>query len=1291
MQKKHGKKKQLSGYRLHLKRLGFSGSATSTRTIKYQLGNHRYRSEKGKLSFKRSDQENDLRDLIKYDYEKLYGAFNFKTYLDNSGDIYSLKEFWLDLLRAGVIMKHNGRKLLQDLRIIAGKQDRIDQKQQQLMQKVNPQFLKIISFDKLKKEVLLKGPFRSNRSKTVLDIFHEDNEENRKLTEEILAKTVGTPGVKQDKFWLDHYGVDKSLYSMTDSSSTTFCLLPQIEFRKSGNEDPAQLIDNFENDIKDLFGPEIKIEEYIGLSDNQGGLSQAFNKLFKPLLEGQIAEIQNIFKEISPGMWRGREKELSERLMFLSRQAQKLGSPKLVESWADYHTDFGGKIQSWISTRQHQDNKIAEALFGAVKKDCKNKYKNIKPSKIPRQDRSGGHKEDLREILRLEVTAFPHQSYETEEFLDRCLYSAASMEKHLNDWEEQFSDTKGFLFIFEVLEDYRELLADLRTNLIFLYQAGYANTSGVDSKKSANKEYKALFKELQRVPSFIGYVKSEPGGVYERYFNSLNRLQVGFQFVNTYLRQDFKKQIDIHQDDHLKYEDDIRKSLQTLLGCYRQVLVSSKDKKEANVNISKQIIVKVLDYFLIDGTQDLKNKHYIHQSHHKKQQLGEESQVNLKFSGLGLIEKAPELIGLLDIHWGKYNDVSRDLDEWLVFNEIEKVRTGLLARFYNIADDIPSDAFTEELKEHFPKVQTILERFKNKKLDSKNLNTVIQQAILSEIRGTLSKMTVKSLIARYVVQPIKSEKKFKLVTDVDSYAKLRSSTQNYYINYESSQKTGESEDNLAKNAQDLYYFKDKKINQEILKIDKKMSANNLIKLNSSKYQIQFLDNALSGKWATFKPTLSSYSLIYEEILDISWDNRGIHVSSNDPYRLFVAIPFKVTGNDDQKRIEKEKKLIGHKLLGIDVGEYGLATYILDTNNFSQSSPLTSFIENRALQLIREQIVENKSKQRAGTFSLPSTHLKRLRKVAVTEIRNRVHAVAIKNLATPVYEYNIDNFETGSGRVSKVYKSVKQSDVYRSSGTNKLERKLIWGDRNRAIALEISAYATSYSCSKCFKTIFALNPDDEYCIDEVRASSKTDYLLKIRTNDALLYGFTKDTKWQKGDMVNFENVKSYCRKYARPPYKYLKLSELNLDGSLLNKHYARIVKKESLKSKEGVSEADKIELVLKYYAGAQAVFRCPFVDCNKLADADLQAALWIALKGYVKHLTDILFDDKKRKGSIYRKLSSEEEGALSGVYGRLPLQKSDIKFIDMGKLLEFAREKSIQHVDFDMKKRLPAGF
>ena len=1277
-------KKYLAGYRLHLKRLGFPNAGKSIRTIKYPLGD--YDKTAQKIRFTEKEERFALK--IKQDYETLYGSFNLTSYTELSqspSEHYSLKDFYLDLLKAGVVMKHSAAKLLEDLRVITNEQEKIDDEQKRLMQEVNLDFFNKIDFEKFKKEVLKGKEIRS--SKKSLGFFKENNAKTQKLAKNLLSTLQNKPRSEQNRHWQDVYGAKKSLYQI-EGEGITFYLIPQIAFRGNQEIEPPKLLDLYEEDLSKCLkaDKDINMEEFIGISDNQSGLSQAFGKLLPLLQNDELEAIRDDLMKMSDSLWQNKDSELNKRLEFLAKQSKKLSEPQLVKSWADYRTDFGGKIQSWVSNSLRQDGNIAKFLFGDVKKELKStRYTTERTqSKAKTADRSGGNKIELAKVAKLTTDDLPEGRHDKTTELQEARELAEKLIVHLSSFEESYEAEKGFDFSFELLEDYRDVLAQLKIKLNLLYQSAAFDEEAKEQEdtktkqKTADKIYKSLFGNLPKMPSFIGDTKTGQDGIYAKYLESKSRVDAGINFLMAETHKDFQTLIGSEAKE--KRTERLKSCLQGVLNLYRRTGNSSSQ--------ALRIMEKILETFVavksMSSLRSNKPDYYIFQSKYKHRRGGKDKQIALKHTDAELINQTPVLLKLLSVKWDIYRSTSEYLNQWLALMELEKMRIGLLTQTYDVSEVV----FSKELKEYFPKINIILRRFSPENQNSsKTINEVIQQAILSEMRGTISKMTTSSMIMRYVVQPMESENKFDIMTDASSYGHFNNKNPRYFINIAKNEN-----DNLEEDRCNLYSFKDKPINKDVLsKKSINKNQNNLLQISSSRYQLQFLDNALSGRWSEFEPTISSYSFIYEERVDISWsdDSQKPTIKTiGDSRSLFVSIPFQLTGSDHDGSAQ-----LGDNFLGIDMGEYGLATCVLNTANLKQEPP-TSFIHSRPLRKIKEGITSNVGRQKAGIFSMPNTYVKRLRQDAITSIRNRVHWLIISHRAIPVYEANVSNFETKSGKISKIYNSVKQSDIYRQEAANRLERALVWGKRGNSVkknlAEEISAFATSYSCSKCKKSIYALDMDKSVCkIAEVIRESSNGRTLKIQSGKEYILGFFSSAHLKNkkvGDSLKPEDVIKAARHYARPPYKdnfHNIFSEQ--DAKKIDAHYKKHgleAKNTSTRSDKIPNTADKARDVLRHYAGSQAIFRCPFANCNHIADADLQAALWVALKGYLKHIYKI--GNPNEVKNKMRDLTTNEKAALkiAGVS-----KKGDSIHIPLEGLLKFAKQADLPDIQFVLSQRL----
>ncbi len=250
------------------------------------------------------------------------------------------------------------------------------------------------------------------------------------------------------------------------------------------------------------------------------------------------------------------------------------------------------------------------------------------------------------------------------------------------------------------------------------------------------------------------------------------------------------------------------------------------------------------------------------------------------------------------------------------------------------------------------------------------------------------------------------------------------------------------------------------------------------KIETSVYQKQFLERFLwQDKENILEESMAGGSIIAERKYEID-DNLSLQAKE---ILFYFAIPFKIENNataelserklsdnftipnsegKPQKQYREEKNI-----LGIDLGEYGFGYAIF--NPQLKKWKKNGFIEIELLKKLRDEVASWKDSQASGIFSRPTTYLEKLREQTAGKIRNIIHRLAIDNKAIPVYEIEVDAFETGGKRISKLYKTLKTADVFsvNSSKADEKVRKDIWGINN-AMGLAVDAAQTSQTCRKC---------------------------------------------------------------------------------------------------------------------------------------------------------------------------------------------------------------------------------
>jgi hypothetical protein len=231
--------------------------------------------------------------------------------------------------------------------------------------------------------------------------------------------------------------------------------------------------------------------------------------------------------------------------------------------------------------------------------------------------------------------------------------------------------------------------------------------------------------------------------------------------------------------------------------------------------------------------------------------------------------------------------------------------------------------------------------------------------------------------------------------------------------------------------------------------------------------------------------------------------------------------------------------------------------------------------------------------------VPSTTVAEVRKNAIGSVRNQIHDILTKESAGVVYEYSISNFETGSGRVTKVYNSVKRSDVYPETEADKQQHTHVWGEKYKTPGTHLSAYASSYICVACARSIYEFNQDD---VGKAKVIAREGNILTIHTSKGNVCGYSQNRDVKKN--YNFkgtkEGVKEFMKlvkDFARPPV----VSKKHSRSETLQKFIPQVPQR-------------KLNQFAKE-RGNSAVFVCPFVGCHNVADADIQAAFMMAMRGY----------------------------------------------------------------------------
>ena len=1221
MTRKHGKHKGLTGYKLHRKRLEYT-NGESIRTIKYPLVN----KDKNVIS--------DFCENVRKDYEGQIGQFNASAFIEDRA-AYSMLDVYIDFLRIGGIFHQSTLHLKGYL---DGEESKESKEVKQLMQKRDKKFFNLIDFVAFNQKVLLSTGVRKKSSdEEIKNIFYgnqdrinknlkKDRSEKKlkgktgvfkyegyianrkdieKYTKEILSgiskgggETKGQS--EQRKFWEERFGARFIPIDKKKEQGAVY-FHPDIQVDKTC--EPDKLIDRIRKIDAD------SIEMLLGIDGTYSPLFYAFNT-FLSLLHKEndnfdLQEAKNAILNINKNLWKGKEGELEKRLQWLSRGVSELETkPYLANSWADYRTNFGGKLKSWVSNTDNQKKKIADLLFG---------YTNDKDKFI------NGHKQDLeKEKGELEKRIKELKDGAAEKELKMIFEEAIEINKGLEGiW------CKDKNFSYKILEVYENLFADLRTHLNKYIQKKYPDFEEKELKKERNK-YKSIFSEIPQLPSFPGGRKKEK---MKKILESKSLLEHGVQGITELHKKlqgcNLKRVSDFKDKDGNIDHVLILKRFDTLCGMYN---------KEGVTQYAEDIIKKeVKEATGIDITK-MKDEEVFS----KYKRRGKWTEVKLSISIEEIYKKLPKLIKGLKMDFSKKN--IHNIPEYLDAVELEKVRSGIINMFLEV-EIRKNDLKKIFTKQHFPSLHTYLDLIEKNILDGSMLSTIMQRYVFSEIRGVLNVLSKKEFMERYVIQPIGINSKAPIVYDTSNHR--------WYISFGKLKNTAKKDEPTK-----WFRIKEKDItNEGGFKNIHEPESKNILGIQSSKYQLQFLKESspyfskcFSKK---FDVKISEYSFIVEDTYKIDFSQNKPTIKRQDKKtHLYVSIPFKLSAKNRKSGPELKNNLDKRKkYLGIDVGEYGLAFSLIEPKT---GKVLHSWFEYEpGIRTVRSTYKLNQAKQKVGTFTFANTKLARIRGDVAHKIRSRIHDIAVRYNAVPTYEFSISNFETGSSRLTALYKTVKTSDTsFDGSPAETAQREHTWG-QGVYIGKHYSSYGTSYTCTKCWRCLYNICGDvGEY--DYKRIENSNYIVLSVNGNK--VYGYDKESSDSSGKLKNDEKKKimqKAVKDFARPPIFNVErdkqdhetIKSLKINTDLLSKH--PILSGDRWKKYGNSSDWERFY----YQSGNSGVFVCPFKGCGHISDADVQASLVIGLRGWYKNKEKTVKQKKESNKKTKNKAASKDLAML----------------------------------------------
>jgi hypothetical protein len=469
---------------------------------------------------------------------------------------------------------------------------------------------------------------------------------------------------------------------------------------------------------------------------------------------------------------------------------------------------------------------------------------------------------------------------------------------------------------------------------------------------------------------------------------------------------------------------------------------------------------------------------------------------------------------------------------------------------------------------------------------------------LSEISGIVSLLSRQTIVERYAIQAENGKQ-----TDV--YVGNAATPERAKFAVEFPKWRGGEAETLNEEYPLLFIRANNKLAE--LTASKKPRA--LYPIRSSKYQVQFL------RWSLKRPATKSCEampggsfLIAERRVQLTVTKERVQViPGHDGARCYVSIPFTLKPVRTEVLAkgmspEREEALDPNLVIGIDVGEYALA-YSVVRRSITDEGASYRVVESGVIadgthRVLRDRVARLQRRQRTGVFASPDTSVAGARETLVGSYTNKLHRLVLRYRARLVFELDISAFEAGGNRIKTVYNSVKRADCASKAGTDAdtARRRHVWGIQSPRSGVEVSANGTSQTCACCrwwFRDFLDEQEDSEVkaalAAATVRERNGHYEAHEVSLKGRRLSFFLPRSKRDAAGRLSVDELHAAIRAYMRPPL-------WRLGKGVLPKNARR-------------------------RRGNSAVYRCPFVNCGHVADADVQASFNIAARAFLTGAAD----------------------------------------------------------------------
>ena len=1306
------KSKPTAGYRLHVKRLLFASNTGTTRTFKYPLVKTCKKHGKQKAT-NFLDVPHDLIEAIKHDDLYIRGPSNLVDYIKyKDAKIYTLIDFWLDSLRAGVVFWPDNKSMQMDLMQIN------DFNLYEKFLHNAPMILRIFEPATFVKEILFldirggnkKSKLREKLEKSVKNNINNNRElalQAKELINKISGALIKGQNLLAPKdrkvYWLSEWNIDidkiKNFFNLNITAIphpdvTSFMeneltpeniisiinsiIISHIEFAfRYPNLLPTTLKNIFEKikiENKEFFTKDLKIkvslneillkikslatnktnkrgnseekssrkiiedltDKYLkktfGLSKKAAGLSNYLNKFLRYLKQQKTKKLLDYYKDKLGFNQKSQLKTIELRLIWLSKRADKFLSaadkPKVfgVKGWHDYRQIINGKIASWLTNHIKRLSEQTEQLKNLIKSFNKivefiNKYP--KEEQKYNMQSNPAHKENILKLIK----------------------QIRELAKNVSQVQENIKQYK----------DVASLVKALRQELNEYSQLYYRNQEGQKVKPSEISYLKDFWDlRIYKPRSFYGYAQREKLEKIAR--STIPTIKSGINLVQGLLKQlqnlpnyaNAEKETD---KNSIRKSAGFRRLLEALARKIRDHKINTKPFRDKYLQILQNYA----------NSYELKNlnKYVFFKSNYSTS-----TQHEIELKNINYADEAKSVVTNLIEFLSSFTQKDLLKDPQLLLDWVETAKL-VIARMFKWMDQQKEWDLNNFNLEVFQATKDFIKSLKSNDVKTRMFRYVIINLMFSELRGASIMFSRKLIKTKWNISFVDSLSKYKLMAISQKDNNKIQLSQNlpqrlkWYVIIP--KKLAKS---IKKLEQPLLYFtkiSTKKIKGEnivyerFIKLGKdklgyriiqvpNIINNMTLQICTSKYQLQFLERLVyqPKNWQNIIIHISNPSLIVEETHEISWEHNKNKITlskiqtTNSPI-LYYALPLQLIVNRPNKKntpLEAIKKRL-HKIktisndnkrqkawyelnndilyyLGADIGEYGIAwviTKINEKNNIISVEEYGFEFDNQ-IRKIQDKFNEIQQKARKGVFLEASTELAKLRENAIGYLRNKLHDKLIKYKGHIIYEANISGFESGVGRTTKIYDSVKRADIGNHPDVTKdIGKQLanhIWGlkkgNKENSPGWQVSATGTSYTCINCGQTIYGLGREKDNW-ERTGTIAGNIHKFKHPIQNITILGYKENFK---GQQVDYKTLRKIAKNFARPPLVSIDKNTGKLKPSAVSEQF--IINKDVLTEKQ-------LEVVKKK-RGNSAIFVCPFEGCHAVTDADIQAALVIAIRGYL---------------------------------------------------------------------------